>query len=643
MNDFFKIQNDNPEFPDRQLKRKFEKHDISDLWKGGHTSLVRESGAHGVKMRGLAVALLFFAALLIGRLLQLQIVEGASLRARAEGNRIRILTVLAPRGLFFDRNGTPLVENKPAFFLSFAAADLPPSEEELSSQLAVISRVTAKDEEELFSIVKSEPRVSFRAVPLVDALSYDQMIELKSSLSNWSGIFLGIRGTRQYLFKDAVSHILGYMGKISEEEYKDSAFEGYTLTDYVGRAGLEQYYEQYLRGRPGKKEVEINVRGKEQKVINDVKPEAGADVMLSLDIKIQKKLYDLLTERLKDIGGQKATAVALDPRNGDVLAMVSIPSFDNNMFSATLDPSSYNRLVNDERKPLFFRALQGVYPTGSTFKPLVALAALHYGIITPQTSFLSTGGIRVNQWFFPDWKSGGHGVTNVIKALAESVNTFFYIIGGGYQSFEGLGIERITSFATKLYFTRALGIDFPGEAKGFLPSQEWKAKTKGERWFIGDTYNASIGQGDILSTPLQLTSFVAYLANGGTLYRPHFLKSVRFHNNTSTESEPRVLLSGATDASYISVVRAGMRAAVEQGSARRLNALFPFTVAGKTGTAQVGGGKKPHAWFVSFAPYDQPTIALTILIENGGEGSEAAVPVAYDFYQWYKDYYSADQ
>jgi penicillin-binding protein 2 len=286
-------------------------------------------------------------------------------------------------------------------------------------------------------------------------------------------------------------------------------------------------------------------------------------------------------------------------------------------------------------QPLFNRAISGEYPSGSTIKPVVAAAALQEGLITAGTSFVSSGGIRINEWFFPDWKAGGHGITDVRKAIAQSVNTFFYIIGGGYGDFTGLGPKKLKEYMEKFGLNNKTGIDLPGERVGFVPDPEWKWATKNEQWYIGDTYHVSIGQGDLLVTPLQVANYIAAVANGGTLYRPHLAKKI-VDPAVQKDSDilPEVLDSNFVDPKNIQIVREGMRQTVVSGSARSLSNL-PIAVAGKTGTAQWGTDKANHAWFTSFAPYENPEISVTILIEEGIEGSTVAVPIARDFYQWW--------
>jgi len=284
---------------------------------------------------------------------------------------------------------------------------------------------------------------------------------------------------------------------------------------------------------------------------------------------------------------------------------------------------------------LFNRVISGEFPAGSTFKPVMAAAALQEKIINANTSFMSTGRLCVGEWFFPDWKAGGHGLTNVKKALADSVNTFFYYVGGGFGDFKGLGIDKIVKYAALFGLDKVTGIDLPNEASGFLPSQKWKEDTKNEVWYIGDTYHASIGQGDITVTPLQVANYTAAIANGGTLYEPHVVTKILDHNNNLiTKIKPQVVRSNFISPENIKIVQEGMRQTITAGSGRSLNSL-PVEVAGKTGTAQWSSTQATHAWFTGFAPYDQPEIAITVLVEAGGEGSTVAVPIVKEILQYY--------
>lgn len=636
--DIFRIQQGKEGRARRIIARPYAKYDLSEEWDVGKAKTLSQFYLNIKKVNFLTYLILAVFLVFFVRLFNLQIVSGDKYSKQSEINRTRIQVLEAPRGLFFDRDGNQLVKNKPIFYLAYLPSDFS-STDEIIKKLKIISNLLSIDENDLLDIVSKNPKISYQPLPLLDALSYEEVIKLKTGLKDWRGLELGIRGAREYLFNDYLSHILGYLGKISQEEIKKEDYKDYRLTDFVGRSGLEMQYEKLLRGKFGKKEVEIDARGKVQKVIEEISPVSGHDIFLTIDINIQKKLFDLLKEQLEKAELTKGAAIAIDPRNGDILAAVSFPSFDNNIFSGKLSLDKYQSLIKNPDLPLFFRPLLGEYPSGSIFKPLVALAALEKGLITPSTTILSQGGVRIKQWFFPDWKSGGHGLTNLTKAIAESVNTYFYAIGGGYGDIKGLGIDNITNFARQLFFTKKMGVDYPSEAKGFLPSKEWKEQVKKEKWYIGDTYNVSIGQGDVLITPLQITNFMAYLANGGVMYRPHFLKSIKTDNGEIIVKKPEVLVDNLAQQQNIAAVREGLRATVDWGSARSLRFLYPFVVAGKTGTAQVGGDKQPHAWFTSFAPYNNPTISLTILLENGVGGSQNAVPVAREFYRWYKENY----
>ena len=326
--------------------------------------------------------------------------------------------------------------------------------------------------------------------------------------------------------------------------------------------------------------------------------------------------------------------IALDPRSGAIRALVNYPAYDPNAFSQPGKFSESTVFFGDERQPLFNRAISGSYAPGSTIKPLIAAAGLQEGVITRNTSFLSTGGINIGIWSFPDWKSGGHGQTNVTKAIAESVNTFFYLLAGGDENIKGLGVEKITEYLSAFSWGKTTGIDLPNEAEGFLPSAEWKKEVKDERWYIGDTYHLGIGQGDVLVTPLQVAVGTAAIANGTTVYQPFIVADKVAQNSSRTEHKTKIPINK----SHIQTVQEGMRQAVLEGSARRLSSL-PLAVAGKTGTAQFAGGiENTHAWFTSFAPYDTPELTVTVLLEKGGKGDEHAVPIAQEIWQWWHEH-----
>lgn len=576
-----------------------------------------------------AVGFLCAIGLLAGRAAQLQVVNGSEYASLAEANRVRTYTLVPPRGIIYDRFGIPLVQNVPSFMFTVTFADLPVEEAEREMALtraADMAGVSRTDIDLLLTDAKRDPYEPFT---VRKGIPYETAMRLAIEAPSLPGFRLETSTVRSYATAaPTLSHVLGYVGKISEEEYETARSTGYRSIDEIGKTGIERSSETVLRGTPGLLNVEVNARGNELSIDGRTEPIAGENLTLTIDLALQAFIETRLRGVLEKLHLSKASVIAIDPRDGSVRAMVSSPSFDSNAFANGIDGDLYARLLADESNPLFPRAVSGEFPPGSTFKPYVAYTALADGLVAANTSFLSTGGLRIGQWFFPDWKSGGHGISDVRSALAWSVNTYFYIIGGGFDDVTGLGVERIAEGARLFGFGERTGIDLPSEADGFLPSKEWKEEAKGERWYVGDTYHFAIGQGDMLATPLQVAVANAAIANGGARYVPHLVERIG-----ETPFEP-VASDVVLDAAAVQVVREGMRQAVTIGSARFLSGLAK-PVAGKTGTAQAPGDVPTHAWFEGFGPYDEPTLAITVLIENGGEGSAVAVPLARDIFEWW--------
>ncbi len=589
------------------------------------------------KVLGLFVFFCLF--LLLARTAWLQIKKGSYYYAMAEGNRIRLERIEAKRGIIYDCHNQALVHNVANFMVYLVPADLPADKAARHKLIHDLSQMVGGfDEKEIISqLSKIKPRTakSYQPLFIADNIAYEKALLLKIKADLWPGVVLSNKTRRAYnLPAPSLSHILGYTGKISPAELKKYGRE-YLPIDYVGKTGIEYFWENQLRGINGQKQIEVDALGKEKKVISQTPAQDGYNLILTIDSQAQVKLEEILRAWLKKLRLKRAAAIVLNPNNGEVIALVSLPTYDNNVFARGISAVEYQALISDKDQPLFNRAISGEYPSGSTIKPVMAAAALEEGIISEYTSFLSTGGLRIGRWFFPDWRPGGHGTTDVRKAIAQSVNTFFYYIGGGYQDFRGLGPDRIVYYDSLFGLGRQTGIDLPGEASGFLPTRQWKQETKGEPWYIGDTYHLSIGQGDLLVTPLQVAVFTSVFANGGALYRPHIVKQILTGDNkviATIKDEP--VRAGFIKPGNIEIVRQGMRQAVTRGSARRLNALT-VAVAGKTGTAQWSSQKKPHAWFTGFAPYKNPQITITVLVEEGGEGSFVSVPIAQEFLQWY--------
>jgi penicillin-binding protein 2 len=580
-----------------------------------------------------------FIIVLGSRLFWLQIAKGAHYREMANGNRLRLERLEASRGTIYDQTGQALVHNVANFLLYCIPADLPKDTTEkrlLLEKLATLTgQFSAADTLAQLETIKPSQLEYFQPIFLADNIPYDAAIKTYLESLSLPGVILSSKSRREYQTPSiSFSHLLGYTGKINESELKKQSND-YIQIDYIGKSGLEKTWEKELRGTPGVKQIEVTALGKEKSVVSEIPTVPGNDLLLSIDANVQKKLEEILSENLKKLNRQKGAGIILNPKNGEVIALVSLPTYDANMFARGISSEEYKYLEQSPDKPLFNRAVSGEYPSGSTIKPIIAGAALQEKIISADTSFLSTGGLHVGKWSFPDWKGGGHGVTNVRKAIAESVNTFFYYIGGGYNDFSGLGIDKMVVYLKKFLLGQSLGIDLPNEATGFVPTKVWKEEVKKEKWYIGDTYHVAIGQGDLITTPIQVAAYTSYFANGSKMYQPHLVNEIKTPDGQVVKKiEPTILAENILSPDVVNVVREGMRETVISGSARSMSAL-PVSAAGKTGTAQWSSKKDPHAWFTGFAPYENPELVITILVEEGKEGSVAATPVAREFLQWY--------
>jgi len=581
------------------------------------------------RLRLLKAVAIIFLAIITFRSVYLQASQGM-FRKQVEGNWLRLRTEYAPRGVIFDRNGKQLVQNVASTDLVVYPVQLP---SDVESEIKILREIFPNVPAGAFQeIINSSDRTSPRPVPLLSNITHEQMVGILARLPELPGIGVENLPTREYAEGNIYAHILGFMGKMNKADLKKNP--SYMLTEYIGKSGLERQYEDYLRGEHGAKREEVDSGGRVKNDLGTIPAKPGANLKLNIDAGLQKKLYESLQEQLNNAKVTKGAAVAIDPRTGGVLALVSIPSFDNTQLTQGMTGKEAEDLFTNKDQPLLDRAIQGEYPPGSTFKIAVGIAGLEEKIITPSTTVNSTGGIHVGSWFFPDWKAGGHGITMLNKAIAESVNTYFYMVGGGLDGKSGLGIEKMTGWAKKLGFGSVTGIDIPGESSGFLPSPDWKLKTKKEPWYIGDTYHAAIGQGDVLVTPIQLASLTATIANGGKIYEPHLVKELS-NNDGSLLEEIKPKQQGEIDSGIANTMRQAMRETVVSGSGRAL-ADMSVAVAGKTGTAQTTSGlDNTHAWFTSFAPFDNPEIALTVLLEKGGGGDKFAVPVVKDVLGWY--------
>uniref|UniRef100_A0A7V3J9Y1 Penicillin-binding protein 2 n=1 Tax=candidate division CPR3 bacterium TaxID=2268181 RepID=A0A7V3J9Y1_UNCC3 len=556
------------------------------------------------------------------KLFSLQVVGGARYREQAEGNRLRIRATEAPRGIIYDRNKNPLVKNVASFSLQVYPADLPIKKED---RFALYKKLSEDLNIPLSEIEKVEARRNYQEpVVLKEGLSQDEALLLESKTTEMPVVKVVKQPSREYLPKEfSLSHILGY---VSESK---------------GKSGLEESYEEYLKGVDGKQSIEVDALGRVTRILAASPAKAGDSLVLSLDLGLQEQMVKSLLSMMEKTKSKAAVAIAADPQTGGILGMVSLPAYDNNLFTKGVKNNEYEKLLKDPQAPLFNRAISGTYPSGSVIKPVVAAAALEEKIINPKTTISDPGVINIVNKYnpsivysFPDWKPGGHGRVDVYKAIEQSCDVFFYALGGGWQNIPGLGEKRLTNWLTKFGLGKKTGIDLSGEKEGFIPTAAWKEKVKKEIWYQGDSYHLAIGQGDFLATPLQILNYTIYFANGGIMYKPHFVTEIDTPEGQLVRKiDPEIVAKDLVSRDNVQVVREGMRRVVTSGTARSLSNL-PFTVAGKTGTAQNPHGE-PHAWFIAFAPYENPKIATVVLIENGGEGSSAAVPVTREILQYW--------
>ncbi|MEE8131540.1 MAG: penicillin-binding protein 2 [Candidatus Paceibacterota bacterium] len=570
------------------------------------------------KFVGISVVIVI--VIVIVRILYLGVWQGGFYKTRAQVNTNQIIPLRAERGIIFDRFDKPLVKNLPSFQLNLIITELLKSQEEREQALEALNNIIGISPEETESLIKGVDLERQNSITLTKDLTIEQVIKLKNL--NLKSIRIEENFERQYSNSKANAHLLGYTGVVSKEDLFESP--EFSLNDIIGKAGLEKYYDSELRGQDGQRTSFRDAKGEiiDEKLLSE--PMAGVNLYLTIDAEFQSYFYQRLKQGLAVLGRQSGVGIAINPQNGEVLALVSLPSFDANQ-----DLSAF---LSDPNKPFFNRVVSGVYAPGSTIKPLVALAALEEGVITPFQEIFSPGYLEIPNPYYPekpsrflDWKP--HGWVNLYSAIARSSNVYFYTVGGGLPNgeFKGIGIEKLKEYWEKFGFGEKTGIDLPGENQGFLPDPEKKQQSTGEIWRIGDTYNISIGQGDFLVTPLQLVNYIAVIANNGKIFRPFIVKT-----------EPQILKDYPEFDDHIKEVQKGMIDVVKKpyGTAHLLSDL-PVGVAAKTGTAQVQDNTKINAFFVGYLPAENPQIAILVLVENAIEGSLNAVPIAKDIFEWY--------
>jgi len=572
-----------------------------------------------IKLFSVIVALIFF-----GRLTSLQITRGQENYQLAEGNRLRTTLISPPRGLILDRNGLALVQNVPSFSVTVRPGEMPKDESGRLTYLQNLATTLNRSQSDLTATIDKQQKKE--SITVIEGLTREESLLIELRIKGVTGVYLDKQPVRNYLANTpSLGNILGYIGKVTEEDLQSRP--ELLPTSYNGKSGIEKSYDEFLQGIPGQDTKEVDSKGRTIRLVGSKPTQSGQSVVLGLDAKVQQTTASSLQTAIDKTGAINGAAVMMDVNTGEIIAMVSLPTFSNNLFSPSTDSEERKKVLNDPGSPLINRAISGQYPSGSTIKPFVAAAGLDSGVISESTRLdTSAGKIEIGQWIFHDWKT--HGITDVKQALSESNNIFFYSVGGGYKHITGLGADRLASYLSKFGFGSKTEIDIPGETSGLVPTPTWKKEYKNESWYIGDTYNLSIGQGDLLITPLQLARATASVANGGKLLQPRVAKSIFSQNSGQKDLPTRILRDNFVSAEVLGVVSQGMRQAVLTGSARSFSNL-DVTVAAKTGTAQFDKAKeKTHSWFTAYAPFDSPQIAVSVIVEGGGEGFAVAAPVA---------------
>lgn len=574
---------------------------------------------------------LVILAVLLGQLLKLQISQGSFNRLLAEGNRVRSREIAAPRGLIYDKNGQILASNQATYDLEIYPLDLPRDLNERKEILKRLAEIAQMAEKEIEQRVAQKGYSTYDPIVLRENIDRETALILKAKTVNLAGVVVSKRPIREYLGVDGLGGILGFVGKMTDNDLQERP--DYKPFYTLGKDGLELSYESFLKGIQGVMEVEVDSRGRQQRQLSASDPLPGDNLILSLDVNLEKQLADSLKAGVKAADSAGGAAVALNPQTGQILAMVSFPTFDNNIFTEDTASEDFQKLIDDPSKPMFNRVISGTYPSGSTIKPVIAAAGLQEEVITAETTIDDPGEIKVGSWVYPDWKA--HGLVSVRKAIAESCNVFFYALAGGYEKIRGLGILKLNDYLKKFGFGARVGVDLPGEAVGLVPDPEWKEQNKKETWYLGDTYHLGIGQGDFLVTPLQMAVAMSAIANGGELLSPQMVSKITDKDgNIIRDFQKKVISANFINDDNLQIVREGMRLAVTSGSAQQLEDL-PVAAAAKTGTAQFGDEGKTHGWMAAFAPYQDPQIVVITIIEAGGEGYQSAGPVVEEILRAY--------
>lgn len=569
------------------------------------------------------LGILILSGVLVFNLYHLQILRFEDYKTRSNENRIKLVPIAPSRGMIYDRNGTPLAFNRTIYQLEV----MPEKVDDLKAELGALRSIVDLTDEDLDNFQKERKRSRrFTSIPVKTALNEVQVARFAVNQFRFPGFEVKGYQRRFYPYGSALTHVIGYVSKINEKDAdrldKDGKLANYAATHDIGKLGIERYYEDVLHGKTGYEEVEVNNRGRVIRQLHEQPPQAGKDIYLTLDLNLQRYLEQLLV-------GSRAAVVVSDPRTGGILAMVSNPSYDPNLFVDGISSKEYQRLLNDPNRPLINRATQGLYPPASTVKPYIAVSALSAGVITKNYSLFDPGWWQLpgSEKRFRDWKKWGHGRLNVTKALEESADTFFY------QVAYDMGIDRLSEWLSKFGYGQYTGIDLSEERSGLMPTREWKQKRYKKPWYQGDTIPVGIGQGYWTATPIQMSKALNTLINDGNMKVPHLLNSTRINGQLVPYKQQDAVQIGDIHSGYWEIAKDGMYGVANRanGTAHKYFANAPYKIAAKSGTAQVFGYEtynahtlaehlRDHKLMTAFAPYDNPQVSVAIILENGGAG-----------------------
>ncbi len=553
-------------------------------------------------------------AVLIGRAAYLQIYQGEYYAGLADGNRIRIVPSMAPRGTFYDRNGELLVTNRPGFSVSLLPLTAPISDDVIA-RLSDLLKVPTDEIK-----TKIAGHSGFNPIRIKTDVTPDIVSIIEEQKSQYPGVVIEVTPIRDYILKQEGAHTFGYVSEINDTELEKMKDEGYKSGDIIGKFGIEKIYDKELRGENGGQQVEVDVSGKPVQILGRKEPVPGDDLELTIDIKLQQAAEKAVDEQLTQIGAHAAAAVVMNPQTGEILAMVSRPAFDPNLFAHGISSKDWNQLNNNPYHPMDNKTITGEYPPGSPFKIVTGTAALTEGVVTPDEQIFDSG----HHWIIPKGNADGEalGWLNFRSALAHSDNVYFYEMGNR------LGIDRLEKYARMFGLGAKTGIDLPYEASGLVANRRYKEKNFDDgEWYLSETFDAAIGQGFNLVTPLQAAMVMGEIAADGKRYKPHVVNRIIAPDGSVVKDfQPELLSQLDVPEEDIKLVQDGLHDVTKYGTAASSFRGFTVDIAGKTGTAENSQGRD-HGWFVAYGPFDNPNVVVAVIVENGGYGSQSAVPI----------------